>query len=663
MGNFSNLGAAWLADEVDLLTEEMENLTPSEYNERTRYLPASVTSKPGFIRYSVNPFMREIVDCFDVNSPVREVSVKKGVQITYSTLLESGILYYADYIGTLPMMYVTADKELATARIENNMIPMFNQSDLGHIIRSSDEGNSRKTGKTKNHMQFAKGAYLIPFGAKNADKMRSFSIAVMLKDEVDAWPLTVGKDGDPDALTNARTDGYTNQAKIFRGSTPLMKGSSAIQKAYERGDQRKYMILCKACSFPQYLTWHFVNKESGIIGGFVWDYDSDGTLITESTRYCCIKCGHEHFEHDKEYLFKESNGAHWKPTARATAPNVRSYHLPAFYSPIGMRPWSKCVVEYLDAYDPINKKVRDVARLQTWINNVKAEPFEQLGGKITFMAASAHRRTDYKKGQIPNSHAETYAGSKILFLTCQVDVHKSNLAVSVMGWTAGQRCYVIDYKRIESEDCSDLTAKCWGELRELIEETTFDGYKIAITLIDAGYSNDTVVNFCKDYEWGVFPILGRDRTAKNQSIKEFGEFKTSAGTIGYRILVDHYKDRLAPVLRREWREEDGEQSNYHFNAPYDVTDSELKELTTEYKREEKDPTGNIYWRWYRPGNAANEFWDLLVYGHAAFELFAWMICIKHFELEQIDWAQFFEYCSDPVNDGMFGRAVDSSEER
>jgi len=33
----------------------------------------------------------------------------------------------------------------------------------------------------------------------------------------------------------------------------------------------------------------------------------------------------------------------------------------------------------------------------------------------------------------------------------------------------------------------------------------------------------------------------------------------------------------------------------------------------------------------------------LVYGHAAVEILAWKICIEHFELETIDWRQFWEY--------------------
>ena len=128
------VGNNWLADRISELDDTISVIKPSDFNEANRYLPASVTSMPGYIRYDVNPYMKEILDCADVDSPVREVNLKKGVQITYTTLLESIMLYYMAHVKHLPMMYVTADKELASARIENNIIPMLNQSGFADII-------------------------------------------------------------------------------------------------------------------------------------------------------------------------------------------------------------------------------------------------------------------------------------------------------------------------------------------------------------------------------------------------------------------------------------------------------------------------------------------------------------------------------------------------
>jgi phage terminase large subunit GpA-like protein len=233
-----------------------------------------------------------------------------------------------------------------------------------------------------------------------------------------------------------------------------------------------------------------------------------------------------------------------------------------------------------------------------------------------------------------------------------------------MGWTKDSRCYVIDYWRFErssdEDDCGELTSPVWQRLRDLIEQKIYEAddgqkYRIAITLIDAGYANDTVTTFCADYEFGVFPILGRDRPGRNQTIKEFAEFKTQSGTTGYRILVDHYKDRLAPVLRRDWDEEQGQQSIYHFNAPVDIADKQLKELTVESRREKIDDKGITVYFWHRPGNAPNELWDLLIYGHAAVEVIAWSICIQFFELETVKWPHFWEFAQNTENNSIFGR--------
>ena len=439
------IGAQWLLDQVAGITEEITHIKPSDFNEQNRYLPKSVTSMPGYIRYDVNPYMREILDCFDVNSPVREVNLRKGVQITYSTLLESGSLYYMKHVKTCPIMYMTADKELAEARIENNYIPMINHSGFSDIIRSSDIGNARKSGKTKNHIQWEGGGYMVPFGAKNADKMRSFSIMVMLKDEIDAWPETVGKDGDPDALSDDRCSAYWERRKIFRGSTPLMWESSKIQKQYLRGDQRQYMVLCRKCGFTQSLVWHGKSAE-GKPYGFVWDLEEGGTLIQESVRYLCQNCHHEHFEHDKKILFDPKHGAHWKPTAKPVERNIRSYHLPALYSPVGMQPWYKSVAMFLEAYDPKAMRVKDIGKYQVFTNNVLAMPFKQLGTRITTVMANSHRRPQYRRGTLPGKFAEQYAGGPVLSITAAVDVHQAHLDVAIVGWTRGSRSFVIDYE-------------------------------------------------------------------------------------------------------------------------------------------------------------------------------------------------------------------------
>lgn len=652
------VGLDWLIQRINNMIDSVEHATPIEFNEKNRYLPAGVGPRSGYIRYDLFPFFREIIDCFDPRSEVREVNLKKGVQVGYTTALESILLYYIGHIKTAPVLFITADSELAKHRVDNNVIPMLIDSEMMHLIRSSDTTSTRKTGKTEGNIQWDGGGFLIYNGAQNAAKMRQFSMPLLLKDEVDGWPKNVGRDGDPDKLTDDRASAYWAVRKILRGSTPL-EMPSMIEKNYQRGDQREYNICCKKCNAPQVLRM----KHLGTKGGFTWEMEKN-RLVIDSVRYLCKECGHPHVEVDKELLFSPDEGAHWAPTAVPVEPGIRSYHLPAFYSPYGFRPWSKNILDYIEAYDEKSKSVLDPGKFQVFYNNVLGEAFEVLGGRVHFTSVSSHRRSIYRLGNIPNKYAAKYSGSPILFLTCLVDVHDNNLAVSIFGWCRNAICYLIDYERYErgkgEPPCTDTASPVWLRMSSLLEEKTYvadDGmqYVIPITLVDAGYANDTVVTWTSGYSSGVYPVLGRDRAAKHQTIKEFAEFETQAGTVGYRILVDHYKDRLAPALRRMWTEDAGPQIRYHFNAPIDLPDKALKELTVEVRRERVDERGVTTYYWYRPGNARNELWDLLVYGHAAVEIYAWAICIQHFELEKIDWDKFWDFVQLPSNDSLFGR--------
>jgi phage terminase large subunit GpA-like protein len=654
----------WIAGQVGGLTDERHTITVSQWAEEKRYLPKQVTSMPGFYSYDVAPYLREIADCLSMDSPVREFDLMKGAQIGATVgILENAIGYVIDHVKSAPVMLLTADAELAKLRVEGYITPMLAHSGLSHLIQSSDEQNTRKTGKTSKRIEWAGGGFLVPFGARNADKLRSISIQFLLEDECDAYPDIIGKDGDPQKLAEARTKSYQQTRKIARISTPLIHGKSRIARGFERGDQRYFFVPCKSCHTMQRLRFKGERDGTGERFGLVWEVDDVGALVPGTARYLCEKCGHPHRNADKAYMLPRGE---WRATAKPRDPEHRSYHISALYSPVGMFDWDAICRDWIEAWDEEANAPRSVGALQEFYNNNLGEPFRMRGDKIRFTSVSAHRVAEYRLGQVPNRHARRFAGSQVLFLTCQVDVHRKNLAVSVMGWTRDARCYVIDYWRFEATDdsdaCDEVSSSTWARLRTLLETTVYtadDGtrYNVFVTGVDAGYVNATVSTFCADYASGVYPILGRDRPAKNQKISEFAEFKTQSGTVGYRVLVDHYKDRLAPVLRRGWSEDAGEQKPYHFNAPVDITDKQLKELTVETRREKIDENGTTSYYWHRPGNARNELWDLLVYGNALVEITAWRVCIEHFKLDTVDWQQFWDYAAADENAALFGRVV------
>jgi phage terminase large subunit GpA-like protein len=643
---FDDLQKAWLVGRISELVDHIEHQTPVEFNEGARYLPQSVSRFSGYIDYSLTPYWIEILNCFDPDSDAREVSVMKGVQVAYTTALESIMFYVAGHLCTVPCMFATADKDLSRARMENNIIPMFQHSGM-NVFESADQEGGSKTGKTQAQLQWKGGGYMIPAGAKNSDRMRSFSIMFLLMDEIDAWPGYLRGGGNPVFLLKDRCAAFWGVRKIMMGSTPVLKGSSHIESEYMRGDQRQYEVRCLKCGFPQALRWSG-KDDRGVKFGMAWDYNADGTLDMMSVRYLCRNCQHAHQEHDKPRLFSVDNAA-WVPTATPVEPGIRSYKLPAMYSPVGMQPWSKCVSAYLRAWDPNQSRVKDMDAFQLFYNNVLAEPFEVIGEKFNFQRMSAHRRTFYRYGEIPNREIEKFCPSVVQFLAMTVDVHADFLAVLVVGFTVGGNSWTVEYKHITDpveHGCELIESPCWAEVQRMIDEQEYvadDGrrYRIAITLVDSGYAEKTVSEFCSQWDSGVYPIKGDSYSDKR--INNFREMKTSAGANGFLIAADAYKDRMAPILRREWQPEMGDQGQYQFNAPVDMTDLQIKELTREYKREKKMPNGNVKREWYRPQGARNELWDCLMYAEAAFEILALLVCRNNLELTEIDWPTFWSH--------------------
>jgi len=67
----------WLSSQVKGITESVSVLSPSEFAKKHRVIPASVTARPGPMHFDDTPYIVEILDCFDVENDVREVTMLK----------------------------------------------------------------------------------------------------------------------------------------------------------------------------------------------------------------------------------------------------------------------------------------------------------------------------------------------------------------------------------------------------------------------------------------------------------------------------------------------------------------------------------------------------------------------------------------------------------
>ncbi len=649
--NYEVETADWLAGRLMDTADERFHLLPSEWSETKRYLPKQNSPQPGPFSFDATPYWREVIDCLDPDSPIHFIAIQKGAQVGATVgLIENGIGYQIDHVRSNPVIFATADAELAQLRIETNVVPMLQHSDLEHLIQSNDETNKRKQGRTNKKVEWSGGGYLLPLGAINANKMRSFSVPILLRDEISGWPLVVGRDGDPLKLTEARTNSFEANRKIMDLSTPLITASDTISKRFKMGDQRYYEVPCKHCGEYQVLKFRGVG-EGGTHYGLRWEVE-DGIVVPGSTRYVCKHCSGEMINEDKAVIMPQGK---WVPTAKPTRPDFRSYHLSALYAPHFARTWEAIAIAWTEAWDDDANIPKDGEALQVFYNNDLGEPYELKADKIKTYQVSPHRRREYVMGQLPGDHPTVHAGGEVQLVTMSVDVQKSYLSVSVYAWAPsgdrrGYAAYLVDNYRIHG-DCENYDAEPWEQLGKVIDEQRYHSngkeYPIALSMIDASYLPDTVYNFCAQWDSGVYPLRGRDKPTKAARFNEFEVRENDKGTRYVAVTVDTYKDRWSAALKRDW-DRTGHMPRNNFSFPDDLPDKMLKELTVEYKREKRDPSSGklLGTFWFRPGNARQELWDLLVYNTAALELVALDVCEQSLGLDYLDWGAFWEHAED-----------------
>lgn len=551
---------------IDLIIEAAESIIPTHINrmlvsdwaEEKRVIPEGLSPYYGPYSFDVNPYMREIVDCLSESSAVREVAVMKGTQITFTVGgIENWIGYVID-VAPAPMLYVTGDAGLADSQMELRIDAMIDNAGIGHKIgaQSKREGQ-RKTGDVKSRKEFP-GGFLIAAGPNSGAKLRSFSFKDINVDEVDAFPDSTGKEGDPIYLIRRRVDAFSESYKILWGSTPLFEHNSKIKKLYEEGDKRKYFVPCKHCGHMQFLKWGKKDEPGGLKfekdedDRLVCEIDSDGQIISSSVRYECEDCGGSWTNSDKDYFLPRGE---WRTTASPRRPGMRSYHIPGLLSPVGFRSWESAVIEFLQ----IKHEGFPALKFQNWVNTFLGEPFEDRGERPKIEAIMTRHR-DYHVDTIPD-------WAEPLFLTLGADVQKNRIECEIVAWCKDFESFSINYHVIKGET-EHLYDDCWQQLREIIEAEYF-GMKISLSGIDSGYNTNTVYEFCDSFERGVYPVMGSDNVHKNRKYVQFftlDDYRVPRVDINTVLM----KDQIYADLTKGMREDGSFPAGYmHFPIEYD----------------------------------------------------------------------------------------------
>lgn len=627
---------AWFRDTArEMIHTEISHLSVSEWATRKRILPQGLTALPGPFRWDVTPYLREIADCMSATSPVREVYVRKGAQVGYTVgVLENWIGYVID-MEPGPMMFVSADADVAEASVELRVDRMIQAAGLqGKIFSQSEKTHGKKTGDTKRKKEFP-GGFLMAVGPNSGSKLRSFSIQYLAEDELDAWPTEVGgtasdaktaNEGDPHVLARRRQDAYSAISKTLGGSTPLIKQTSRIERLYLEGDQRQYYVPCKHCGEYQPLAWKQMR----------WDKDDDGRLVWGSVRYECSSCGQPWKNEDKAWFLPRGE---WRPTAEPRRPGVRSYHLPSLLSPIGMRSWEDICDEWIRAQG-------DQAKLRVFVNTVLGETWEERGDAPPVDRVML-RRQEYSPevvvqrddGSLDIFEARLPEGPKII--TLGADVQHDRIECELVAWGRGKESWSAGYHIFEGPT-DDPGAGAWVPFREVLMRPDHGGLRLALALVDSGDQSAVVYSFVDRYFLGgVLPCKGASNTVGRGRIFAV---RDNPGYTCRRIDLDegmlksefYAATRVGPI---DTPPEGAQLPDGYCHFPQAYDRRYFEKLYSETRHSEMSKTGpRVYWK--RHGR--NEALDCRAYALGALYVVAAEATGTDEDPYSVDWSAFWD---------------------
>lgn len=560
-----------------------EHLDADEWADKYFYLSAEGSSQPGKWYTSSAEYQR---------GPLRAISdtchqsivLMWGSQIgkTAIGLIATG--FFADH-DPCPQIMVQPTEDMAKAVNKDRIGPMIRDTPR---LRSLFGKNT--TGEEWNNKSYPGGQLTMAWAnspAQLASRPKRF-----------AWTDEEGRykqnaEGDPVDQVRKRLATYKNRRKHLRTSSPALRKTCRITKAYDNSDQQRYYVPCPDCGHMQTLRWSNIK----------WIRTSlePDNFQLEDVWYVCEACEYHIHESDKYAMIRAGE---W----RADNPGggdgkTAGFHLNSLYSPIGYE-WEEIVQDYLKCLGIPDK-------LQVFTNTVLAEAWDE-------QAEGADMNAIQKRAEDYDAEAPEWA----IIFTCGADVQPDRIEATKWGWGVNDVCGVIEH-RVFFGATSNHRSGAWVEFdawrNTRVEHKSGLMLPIACTFVDSGDGNRTqtvyeYVRWCEQRGAKVFACKGSSQTAAPvvSDAKRAGKIGALLVNVGTDTAKDTLFSRLEII--------DPTRPGYvHFPRHHEsgCNSDYFSHLTAE-ARVTHDTKGGQVSRWekQRPRNEALDCW---VYAYAAKE--------------------------------------------
>lgn len=407
-------------------------MSGSEWALRDRRLSAEASSaKGGRFSFDLAPWQRKVLDQPE-RPDVREVVLMWASQVTGKTETVTNMVGRKIAVDPLPIMVVQPTLVLAETWSKDRLTTMLR--DTPKLRGKVKDARRRDADNKILHKRFP-GGHVTIAGANSAASLASRPIGFLLLDEIDRYPETCGDEGDPIALAAKRIESFPD-AVVVKISTPLIRGTSNIEKAFDESDKNYWFVPCHSCGHRQHLKW----------GQVRWQKDDPTTA-----RYHCENC-------DEPWNDAQRREAILKGEWVATADfhGISGFHINGIYCLFrhhkGFRDrLHQMVCDFLAA------KRRGRHALKVWTNTFLAETWNETIEELNPDPLLSRRET-YGPDLPPG----------VIILTAAVDTHGNRLVLDVEGWGTAQENWGIEMRTFFG---SPHLPKVWQDLDEFLNRS------------------------------------------------------------------------------------------------------------------------------------------------------------------------------------------------
>lgn len=515
---------------------------------------------------------------------VRKITVMGPTQLLKTELINNVVGYFVDQ-DPAPMIVMQPTGKMAEAWSKDRLDKMLRDTPALHG-RVKDK-RSRDSDNTILHKSFP-GGHVTVVGSNSPSDLASRPVRVVLCDEVDKYPTSAGKEGDPIKLIEERSDTFWNSISI-RVCSPTIQGRSRIEAEYELSDKRVFCGRCPHCSGLDELKWENVR------------YDETVSSPEETSAYVCSLCATPWTE--QERLDAISKGEY---VATAEFKGHAGFHCNKLASP--WQPVSVLVRKYLEAKS-------DPELLKTFVNTQLAETWVERG------EVPDHKRLYERRETFPLNVLQP----EVVFITAGVDVGKDYLKVEILGWGRDKQSWPVDYRHITGDTATDSP---WLQLDQVLAESWKSPnqreLQIRMLCVDSGFNTQHVYAWVRNHSpERVRAIKGSDTQQMTFGLPKDTELSTGGHKLRravkvWPVGVSIIKSEVYNWLRLDSAGDDGKFLPGFCHFPqYD--EEYFKSLCSEQLMK-KTVNGRTVYRWVKV-HERNEALDCRVYNRAAAAMF------------------------------------------